>query len=319
MKKRLALIMATAAMLSMTNCVGVLAAESETVSEVEETDVENKITHKTVQIDSTTGEYKIPAVVTLPEGKENVPLVVICHGWAGNKDEGHGLGYIADRMAESGIASIRMDFIGTGDSEEDFIGFCNTTAINDVSDCLEYCLQNEPVNEEKLGIFGYSNGGRIAATITAKEDNPYKVRVLLAPGIYPSDGLDATLEDDIAECDKNGYIEKDWYGRTLKVGKQNYEDRLTFQENLDQYLVPGIDTLVIYGTEDTSVHTENSRKYAEEIEANSLVVQGADHGYGMYGTDEKSCEILDTVAGETAAYFGLRLNDDNAMSLFGEE
>lgn len=312
--KRSLLVLLCIALLFFTAACGSTGTEEPT--DTGQTVVET-ITMEAVSIPSSSGSYDIPAIVTMPAGDGPFPFVVMCHGWAGNKDEGHGFGFIARQLALEGVGTIRMDFNGTGDSTVDFVEFCNTTSVKDVNDCLDYCLENYPIDAEQLGIFGYSNGGRIAAMITAQE-NPYKVRVMLAPYIYATSTAEE-LEDHIKTCEEQGYVEREWYGRTLKVGKQDYLDDKAFNENLDAYLVPGVVTLVICGSEDEAILTENSIAYAQAIQAHYLVVQGANHGYGMYGNDDASNEILDTVAGAVASFFRLHLTTENAQHEFAQQ
>ena len=51
---------------------------------------------------------------------QQVPLVVMAHGHGGSRQEGGGYQMVAEAMARNGIASIRMDFPGCGDSSESF-------------------------------------------------------------------------------------------------------------------------------------------------------------------------------------------------------
>lgn len=272
-------------------------------------------TEENVSVPSSTGTYDIPAVLTLPTGEGPFPLVVMNHGFAGSKDENVGFIYIARRLAQAGIASIRMDFCGSGDSTVDFVEFSEYSAVSDSNDCLHYALENANIDENSLGIFGYSNGGVISALIVAEEDCPYSVRVLLAPAVTVSfDGV----EESIAVAEENGYVEMPWFGNTLHIGAEYYRSSLEFHENLELYLQPSIDTLVIYGTEDTSVPPEHNETYATAVNADVLQINGANHGYGFYDTSAEGCRVMDIVAGGVVEYFGSHLLGSPAADMFGE-
>jgi len=65
------------------------------------------------------GKGKLAAVIEKPEGAtatNKVPMVIICHGLMGNKNEDH-LKSIAEGLCKQNIASIRFDFNGHGESE----------------------------------------------------------------------------------------------------------------------------------------------------------------------------------------------------------
>ena len=62
--------------------------------------------------------YSIPAIVTLPETGGKHPCVIMCHGTASDKNEvGNMYADLADSLAAKGIASVRFDFAGCGDSK----------------------------------------------------------------------------------------------------------------------------------------------------------------------------------------------------------
>ena len=99
-----------------------------------------------VMIKSLDAAYDIVSVVTIPEmNKECYPVVVLCHGTGSNKDEAGNL-YVelAAKLEETGIASVRFDFVGNGESKEDYIGYTLTSAVNDVKSIVEFIKQNPP-------------------------------------------------------------------------------------------------------------------------------------------------------------------------------
>lgn len=126
------------------------------------------------------GDRQVPAVVTIPKGEGPFPAVVMNHGHGGSKDENVGFGGVAAALAEAGIASIRMDFPGCGDSTAPFTENTLSNMKSDSNASLAYLLENYDIDEAKLGILGYSMGGRLALEIVSEEGNPYKAVVLLS-------------------------------------------------------------------------------------------------------------------------------------------
>jgi alpha/beta superfamily hydrolase len=109
------------------------------------------------------------------------PAILICHGFAGQKC-GKFRFYVtlAEELAKIGIASLRIDFRGCGDSEGEF---SNTTLSSQVSDAclaLDYLKNHNQVDSSKIGICGRSFGGAVSV-IAARKFHSIKSIVLLAP------------------------------------------------------------------------------------------------------------------------------------------
>ena len=77
---------------------------------------------------------RIPVTLTVPGDGEDVdaPLVVLAHGHGGTRQENGAFTELAATLAEAGIASIRMDFPGCGDSMEAFTRNNITSMLQDV-------------------------------------------------------------------------------------------------------------------------------------------------------------------------------------------
>ena len=109
------------------------------------------------------------------------PVILICHGLAGHKTGKYRL-YVqlSERLSQLGIASLRFDFRGSGDSEGHF---SDTTLGSEVSDAivaLNYLRSRPDVDPSKIGIFGRSVGGTVAL-MAAKKSEPIKTIAIWAP------------------------------------------------------------------------------------------------------------------------------------------
>lgn len=316
MRKILAIMVAGSMLLGLSACGNNSENTVETTQETETAVEETLYEEETVLVDSTSGDYQISAILTVPTTDEKVPLVVMNHGFGGYKDEGNGFVYISRMLAEKGIASIRMDFAGTGDDTRDFTDYTLTSAASDANDCVDYAIENANIDDTKLGIFGYSNGGRIATLMCGMDAQRYQVRVLLAPAVF-SDSTDD--EANLAECQETGYREMEWFGNTLKVSGDYYESVIDFANNLEEYEQVDIPTLVIRGDNDAMIPEETVTDFVAATDSNLLRIAGADHGYGFYADDEAGYETMDTVAGTTASFFAQYLTDNQAKNMFGEQ
>ena len=280
-----------------------------TPAEETETDAEATYIAETVSIEA--NGRTIPAIVTLPVGEGPFPAVVLNHGHGGNKDEGTGFGGIAEALAEAGIASIRMDFPGCGDSTEPFTENTLSNMIADSNAAKDYLVANYPVDADKLGILGYSMGGRIALEIITAEDNPYKATLILSGLSTPGDEAIAnilpegmTVEDAIAVAEEKGsYDYTTQYGQNLSLSAQWFTDMLVDPlANIDNYTGP---MLVIHGDKDDVVtDATNKLTVSSYPAAEELIVPDADHGYGFYSDQP---DVTAMVEGSITDFFAEHL------------
>lgn len=237
------------------------------------------------------GARAIPATVVIPDGEGPFPAVVMNHGHGGGRQEGGGFTRLAKALADAGILTIRMDFPGTGDSKEPFTEGYLSNMISDSNASLAYLLANYPADPARLGILGYSMGGRIALTIGESADNPYKAMGLLAPSANPGKGLllffagsEAEYERLYAEASSDkGYADyTTQYGQQQQLSKKWF-DELLVSSPLDTISAYTGAMLVVHGDKDVVIKPEENEAVVAAYPAASIVlVPEADHGYGFY-------------------------------------
>src|SRR5690606_12672129 len=124
---------------------------------------------------------------------------------------------------------------GSGDSKEPFTEGYLTNMISDSNASLGYILENYAVDKDRLGIFGYSMGGRIALTIGASSDNPYKAIGLLAPSADWGQEMMVGFLGGQAEYDRlyaesggdKGYAEfTTQWGQVQQLSRQWFDDMI---------------------------------------------------------------------------------------------
>lgn len=90
------------------------------------------------------------------------PIVILCHGFTGNRNGGLERG-IARELEAQGIASIRFDFNGHGESDGDFQ---QMTVPNEIDDARHvYDWVNADCRFGHIGIAGHSPGGVVTAML----------------------------------------------------------------------------------------------------------------------------------------------------------
>lgn len=120
-------------------------------------------------------------IATLPDGVEKMPCVLLLHGFGGSAAGYKGLNIrIARDLAEAGIACIRFDFYGNGESDGEFEDMTFTGLYEDAEDMFRWMGQQSFANPDKLFLSGQSMGGYVAASCAPKLKP--KGLMLLCPG-----------------------------------------------------------------------------------------------------------------------------------------
>lgn len=263
--------------------------------------VNTKFTSETLMINSR--DTKIPVTIVIPksESNEKFPLAVIAHGHGGNKDENGGFNRIAEGLAKKGIASIRMDFPGCGDSTESFQKNVLSIMLQDIDSSVDYAIENMPIDKDNIGIIGYSMGGRLALTEAVKSDT-FKWVATLAPSADPGEEFLESFVPNYQElydtAKENGYVDYTTvWGQVQELSKEWFDELI---ESNPTKLIEGYKgpLLVVYGDKDVTVPNSVQEKLIETAEKSAevekVLVPGADHGYGFYGGDNAE-EISNTV------------------------
>lgn len=247
------------------------------------------------------GDHQIPATLTVPVGSdgETFPAVVMLHGNGSTRHEaGNAYDYTAPEMAKAGIATIRFDYIGNGDSTEDYIDFTYDKGIADAMACYEYLKEVPAVDIDRVGIMGWSQGGRLTL-LTAARNDVFKSALTWA-GAF--DQKDETEEYEIAL--ENGYYEViyDWR-EPLKQSAAYYENAMA----IDYYAEAAnirIPYLMIQGTEDTSVVPETALKVKAALvnSPKALIywIEGGDHTFNVFSGD---ASVLEETTTATVVWF----------------
>ena len=127
--------------------------------------------------------------LTLPKGEGPFPALVLVSG-SGPQDRNEEIaivpGYrpfevIADALSSRGIAVLRYDDRGVGQSQGDNASANSGDLAGDAQAAFDYLLQREEINPDKVGILGHSEGAMIAAMLAA--ENPQISFIVAVAGI----------------------------------------------------------------------------------------------------------------------------------------
>lgn len=143
---------------------------------------------KEVKFDNTEASVNLAGTLTLPDKTGKFPAVVLITG-SGPQDRNEELmGHkpflvISDYLTRNGIAVLRYDDRGVGESGGQFSGSTSYDFADDAKAAVDYLKTRPEIDATKIGLIGHSEGGMIAP-IVASEDKSMGFIVLLAgPGL----------------------------------------------------------------------------------------------------------------------------------------
>ena len=124
--------------------------------------------------------HTIPGTLCAPKNTEGkkLPAVVMLHGTGSSRDEaGGGYALAAPRMAQAGIVTLRIDFMGSGDSAADYRDYNYSSASIDAKAAADYLASLDYVDPDKIAVLGWSQGGTNA--LLAAADHPDTFRTVI--------------------------------------------------------------------------------------------------------------------------------------------
>lgn len=246
----------------------------------------------------------VPATIVTPAANgEAFPLVVMAHGHGGSRQEGGGFQMVAEAMAKRGIASIRMDFPGCGDSTESFVENNLSNMLLDLQAARKFAASEVKIDPARVGLLGYSMGGRLVVLLSEIDPN-YRAMVTWAPAI--SNGAEREIEitfggPDAYEFNKRRALEEGssvyttQWGSQLEVGPGYFRDieASTPLTALAKFSGP---FMVIYGDKDDAVPPAISASAVNAAtnssDAIALKIPGAGHGFGFYTDNPEAAELV---------------------------
>lgn len=147
-----------------------------------------------VTFPSAAGSVALAGTLVTPSERLDSPLAVLVSG-TGPIDRdvtfvGHALfRVLAHALAEAGIASLRFDKRGVGESEGDFSSAGPDDFVADAVGALEYVVGQTRFSNERVGLIGHSEGGMVALTAAARRPGTPFCVLLASPLLSGKDNL----------------------------------------------------------------------------------------------------------------------------------
>ena len=244
----------------------------------------------------------IVGTLSVPEGGATGPAVVMLHGFASSRDEIGGIfAAQAAALAEAGIASLRIDFRGYGDS----------TSATEASITIDRMLEDsaiarthlasvEGVDPTRVGVLGYSFGAAIAML---DQQNYPAIVTWGQMGDLKGEFLEFLGQPafDTARATGNFTVDLGW--RVISLDAPFFD---SVEKHDLAAAFAGFDGpfLTIAGADDPAVNYFDQYLGLAKGSKSSLVIPGTDHMLGVYSDQP---EIGAQVVAETTAWLGANL------------
>lgn len=232
-------------------------------------------------VELTSRGLKLRGMLHMPDNVSGkVPVVAIFHGFTGNKMEPHFIFVKLSRaLAKNGIASVRFDFGGSGESDGDFIDMTLSGEIQDAHNILDYVKNLDGIDPKRIGAVGLSMGGAVASALAGDRKEDIKTLCLWAPAGNMGELIRKQIDEsgyDIEDIRKAGYAELGG----LRIGIGFFDDvmGLDIFDRARRYYGR---VLIIHGENDRTVPVGVSERYLQYYgsRATLKVIKEADHTF----------------------------------------
>jgi len=261
-------------------------------------------------------DQTIVGTLNLPNGAEAPKVALLLPGFMSVRDElpiaGLGRGVfavLADQLAEQDIASLRIDYRGSGESDGVWEDTAFSTQIADAVAAIDWLATSSDVDGDSISIVGWSQGGLVASHAAATRTEVRSLS-LWAPVVQPRVTYSNLLSADLVAKAQAGAVDE-LHKATLPWGVDTSLKGLFFHElfttstagAVAQYDGP---MLVIVGEKDTVVAPQPASgqsllDYHEGEE--KLMVFDTGHVWGAFvGPEMLMDHVMPTTASWIAAH-----------------
>ncbi|MBR4462567.1 MAG: alpha/beta fold hydrolase [Erysipelotrichaceae bacterium] len=229
-------------------------------------------------------------------------LAVFVHGFCAERTEGGRFEQVAEILSKHGFNSIMMDQSGCGESTEGFEHYCMRNSMDDIDSCVSYMMEHYDIDTDKMVMVGYSMGGRIASVYVMERDPRFQVLGLWAAAIMPFE----ELTNFVSAADGHLYYEEAkekghadflnfFDGKILPLSREFFEDLMRY-DTLDCVKRYEGNVVVVHGDADITVDVSVGKRAYQilttEKKKKLVVVENANHGFGLWDDHPKQSEEL---------------------------
>lgn len=242
-----------------------------------------------VPFEVTSNSNRICGELITPDDTRKLPCLILGHGFTGNRNE-RMLVDISRKLAEGGIASIRFDYNGHGESEGAPENVTVAGELSDLRAVLDYARKSECVDASHIFAGGHSVGGLVPIYLYEQVPEQIEGLVLISPALSLYHEFVEELTGDRLVSMMNG--EPVDFGN-FRVGRKII-DECSMLNPFETAASMQPEALLIHGKCDRNTPAFNSvllkKLWGEH--AKLCLIEGADH---CYMSSKATGEVADQV------------------------
>ncbi|UAM97176.1 alpha/beta fold hydrolase [Polaribacter litorisediminis] len=201
---------------------------------------------------------------------------------------------ISNYLTKQGIAVLRYDKRGVGESTGNYDSANSFDFANDVTSAIEYLLTREGIKKNKIGLIGHSEGGLIAPIVASQSSNVAFIVSLAGPSLSgdkillsQQKAIALATGTDKSEVNKNQKLNRDAFeivnlykdGDTLRKKMTEYIEKMSLNdpdkpENMtyDEYVNAQVNSILRPWM--VNFLRYNPKKYIEQVQVPVLALNG---------------------------------------------
>ena len=232
---------------------------------------------------------QIVGMLHLPAGRGRFPTALLLHGFTGTKVEAHRLFVKLSRaLARNGIASLRFDYRGSGDSAGEFEQMSIRSEIADSLEAIKFLARHKRINSRRLALIGLSMGGAVAAHVVARARHRVKTLVLLAP-VAEGTGIldDLSTPEAVSSLAETGIT--DHNGNLVGM---TFIRQFAEMKPLREVAKSKCPVMIVHGDRDETVPVHHADLYERALHTphrlvKKVIIRGADHTFNKHVWEQR--------------------------------
>jgi uncharacterized protein len=228
--------------------------------------------------------------------RRGVPGAVLLHGFTGDRMESHWIFVKCSRaLARAGIASLRFDFYGSGESEGEFSEMTLETEAADALAAVDFLRRQRGINPRRLALVGLSLGGAIAALIAQRAR--VEALVMWSAPAHLAEVATVTANSAKPVCGRENLV--DYNGHKISTELLSQINSVDPLRQIASFRQP---TLLIHPEKDEYVpkaHADDYLRRAGAVVKEAVVIPNADHTFSSVVWEQ---EVIDRTVNWLATY-----------------